>query len=110
VGAADVTTSVTTDGAHVGVAHTTASVVGAGAHVGTADVTTSVTDEVVVVRRASRLDAILHTQAKTALTALGWKPAIAAAAVAAAAAAQGAEVTLERLIFESLRRCPAPKA
>ena len=54
--------------------------------------------------------AILHTQAKAALTGLGWKPAIAHAAVAAAAAVQDAEVTLERLIFESLRRCPAPKA
>jgi hypothetical protein len=31
------------------------------------------------------------------------------AAVEAAAAAQGSETTLERLIFESLRRCPAPK-
>ena len=127
VGAADVTTSVTADGApmgvlnastsatgtgaHVGAAHTTILVVGAGAHVDVAGVTTSVTDGDVVVRRTSRLDAaILHTQAKTALTALGWKPAIAAAAVAAAAEAQGAEVTLERLIFESLRRCPAPKA
>jgi Holliday junction resolvasome RuvABC DNA-binding subunit len=59
---------------------------------------------------ASKLDAaILRTQAKAALTGLGWKPAIAHAAVAAAAAAQGAGVTLERLIFESLRRCSAPK-
>jgi predicted nucleic acid-binding protein len=111
VGAAHTTTSATGAGAHVGAAHTTTSVAGAGAHVGAADVTTSVTDEGVVVRRSNRLDAaILHTQAKAALTALGWKPAIAAAAVAAAAVAQGAEVTLERLIFESLRRCPAPKA
>ena len=60
---------------------------------------------------ASELDAaIVRTQAKAALTGLGWKPAIAAAAVAAAAAAQGAEVSLERLIFEALRRCPVPKA
>ena len=58
----------------------------------------------------SKLDVtILHTQAKAALTRLGWKPAIAHAAVSAAAAVQGAEVTLERLIFESLRRCPSPK-
>jgi predicted nucleic acid-binding protein len=58
----------------------------------------------------SDLDAaILRTQAKAALTGLGWKPAIADAAVAAAAAAQGAGVSLERLIFEALRRCPAPK-
>jgi hypothetical protein len=54
--------------------------------------------------------ATLRTQAKAALTGLGWKPAIATAAVAAAAAAQGAGASLERLIFEALRRCPAPKA
>jgi Holliday junction resolvasome RuvABC DNA-binding subunit len=60
---------------------------------------------------AGRLDAaILHTQAKAALTGLGWKPALAHAAVDAAAAAQGPDVTLERLIFEALRRCPVPKA
>ena len=60
---------------------------------------------------ASKLDvAILHTQAKAALTGLGWKPAIAHAAVAVAAAVRGTEVTLERLIFEALRRCPALKA
>jgi hypothetical protein len=58
-----------------------------------------------------RLDAaILCAQAKTALTGLGWKPAIAHAAVAAAAASQGVDITLERLVFESLRRCPAPRA
>lgn len=53
--------------------------------------------------------AILCAQAKAALTGLGWKPATARAAVAAAAAAQGTDVTLERLIFESLRRCPVPR-
>jgi hypothetical protein len=53
--------------------------------------------------------AILRTQAKVALTGLGWKPAVAQAAVTAAVA-QGADTTLERLIFESLRRCPTPKA
>jgi len=127
VGAANPATSITTGGArtsvvnastlatgadaHVGAADPTTSGAGSAAHVGAADVTTWVTDEDEDVRRSSRLDAaILHTQAKSALIALGWKPAIAAAAVAAAAAAQGAEVTLERLIFESLRRCPAPKA
>ena len=47
---------------------------------------------------------------KAALIGLGWKPAIANAAVSAAAAAQGTEFTLERLIFESLRRCPVPSA
>jgi hypothetical protein len=61
-------------------------------------------------KAVTKLDtAILRTQARAALTALGWKPAIARAAVDAAAAAQGPEATLERLIFESLRRCPAPK-
>jgi hypothetical protein len=53
---------------------------------------------------------ILCTQAKAALTGLGWKPAIAQAAVAAAAAARGAGATLEQLIIESLRHCPVPKA
>lgn len=58
---------------------------------------------------ARKLDAaILRTQAKAALTGLGWKPAIAHAAVAAAAEAQGDAATLERLIFEALRRCPTP--
>jgi hypothetical protein len=57
----------------------------------------------------SRLDtAIVHNQAKAALTGLGWKAAIAHAAVTAAAAALGPDVALERLIFESLRRCPKP--
>jgi hypothetical protein len=59
----------------------------------------------------SKLDAaILRTQAKAALTGLGWKPAIAHAAVAAAASTLGTQPTLERLIFESLRRCPMPTA
>jgi len=57
---------------------------------------------------ASRLEAaVLRTQAKAALTGMGWKPAIAQAAVAAAVAAQGAGSTLERLIVDALRRCPA---
>jgi hypothetical protein len=48
------------------------SIANSSAHVGAADVTTSVTDEGMVVRRSNRLDAaILHTQAKAALTALG---------------------------------------
>jgi len=60
---------------------------------------------------ASKLDVIIvRAQAKAALIGLGWKPAIAHAAVAAAAAAQGPEMALERLIFEALRRCPAPRA
>ena len=54
----------------------------------------------------ARLDAaIVRTQAKEVLVGLGWKSAIANPAVAAAAAALGAEATLERLIFEALRRC-----
>lgn len=62
-------------------------------------------------KAVSRLDAaILRTQARAALIGLGWKPAIAHAAVDAVAAAQGMEMSLERLIFESLRRCPTPKA
>jgi Holliday junction resolvase RuvA-like protein len=52
--------------------------------------------------------AIIRTQSKDALIGLGWKPAIAHAAVAAASAALGADATLERLIFEALRRCPQP--
>jgi HNH endonuclease/RuvA, C-terminal domain len=60
---------------------------------------------------ASKLDAaILRTHAKEALVGLGWKAAIAVPAVSAAATALGSEVTLERLIFESLRRCPIPEA
>ena len=59
----------------------------------------------------SELDvAVLRTQSKEALVGLGWKPAVATAAVAAASAALGAEVTLERLICEALRRCPRPTA
>jgi len=57
----------------------------------------------------TKLDAaILGTQAKEALVGLGWKPAIAQAASAAASAALGTGATLERLIFEALRRCPKP--
>ncbi len=52
--------------------------------------------------------AILGTQAKEALVGLGWKPAMAQAASTAAAAALGTGATLERLIFEALRRCPKP--
>jgi hypothetical protein len=79
-----------------------------GAHV---DATTSI-ERAATGGPTSKLDAaILRTQAKAALTGLGWKPPIAHAAVAAAmAAADGVDVTLERLIFESLRRCPTHKA
>jgi hypothetical protein len=60
---------------------------------------------------ASKLDvAILRTQACAALAGLGWKSAIAHAAVDAAIGAEGPDVTLQRLIFESLRRCPVSRA
>jgi hypothetical protein len=62
-------------------------------------------------KTVSKLDAAtLGTQARAALTGLGWKPAVARAAVESAANALGLQMTLDRLIFESLRRCPAPKA
>jgi hypothetical protein len=80
------------------------------AHVGAMSSAGPVEDTSVRASGTRRLDAaILRTQAKAALTGLGWKPAIAHAAVAAAVEAQGAEVTLERLIFAALRRCPTPK-
>jgi hypothetical protein len=95
----------------VGAADVTSSIANGSAHVGAAYATTSSAHASAVVHRPDTFDAaIFHTQAKAALTALGWKPAIAVAAVAAAIAAHGAELTLERLIFESLRRCPAPRA
>jgi hypothetical protein len=82
-----------------------------GAHHTTHATQSTAAQEDAHVDAASKLDAvILRTQAKAALTGLGWKPAIAHAAVGAAAAAQGADVTLEKLILESLRRCPIPKA
>jgi HNH endonuclease/RuvA, C-terminal domain len=83
---------------------------GTRAHVGAPDVISGASASAHV-GAVSELDAaILRTQAKAALTGLGWKPAIADAAVAAAAAAHGAGVSLERLIFEALRRCPSPTA
>jgi hypothetical protein len=88
---------------------TASSVAGAGAHVGALG-SRSMAAAGAESKTASKLDAaILRTQARAALTGLGWKPAIAHTAVDAAAA-QEVEMTLERLIFESLRRCPAPKA
>jgi hypothetical protein len=87
----------------------TTSVADTGAHVGAPGARTRAPGA--EIKTVSKLDAaILCTQARAALTGLGWKPAIARAAVDAAAAALGPEVTLERLIFESLRQCPAPKA
>lgn len=68
-------------------------------------------DSAAGVSTGADLDAAMaKTQAKAALTSLGWKPAIAGAAVAAAVAALGADVPLEELIVESLRRCPMPRA
>jgi HNH endonuclease/RuvA, C-terminal domain len=59
---------------------------------------------------STKLDvAVLRTQAKDALTMLGWKPATAQTAVAAAWTELGPEPTLERLIFEALRRCHQPR-
>jgi hypothetical protein len=122
------TTSVSSSGAHVGateetipvsrtstcsgVANRATSIANAAGHMEAANDGVPIIDARAHVGAASRLDAaILRTQAKAALTGLGWKPAIANAAVAAAvAAAQGTEVSLEQLIFESLRRCPSPKA
>ncbi len=49
----------------------------------------------------------LRKDTKTALEQMGWKPAIANAAANAAVAALGGETTLERMIAEALRRCPA---
>jgi hypothetical protein len=107
-GARGATSSATGAGAHMGAG--VPSKVEIGAHTGTANVTTSTRAGGALVGSASRLDAaILCAQAKAALTGLGWKPAIAHAAVAAAAASQGVDMTLERLVFESLRRCPAPR-
>jgi hypothetical protein len=106
VGAANVANAIT--GAHVGSATTPGS--STTLHVGATNVAASMANACAHVAAASKLDTvILQTQAKAALTGLGWKPAIAHAAVAAAAAVQGTEATLEQLIFDSLRRCPAPK-
>ncbi len=89
--------SLATAGAHVGAA------IHSNAHVG------AVANRNAHVGAPIKLDAaILGTQAKEALVGLGWKPAMAQAASAAASAALGAGATLERLIFEALRRCPKP--
>jgi HNH endonuclease/RuvA, C-terminal domain len=91
--------SIATAGAHVGAA------IHRNAHVG------AVANRNAYVGAPTKLDAaILGTQAKEALVGLGWKPAIAQAASAAASAALGTGATLERLIFEALRRCPKPNS
>jgi hypothetical protein len=111
VGAGAAPSSATRTGAHVGAGAAPSSTTRTGAHdLGAGAVPNSATRTGAHVGAPSKVEcAILCTQAKTALTGLGWKPAIAHAAVTAAAAAQGPEVTLERLIFESLRRCPVPE-
>jgi len=53
-------------------------------------------------------DAVLRTQARDALVALGWKPGIAKTAVEDAWAQVGTNVRIEVLIHEALRRCPKP--
>jgi len=82
----------------------------AGAHVGASGVISGASASAHVGGGRELDAAILRSQAKAALIGLGWKPAIAHAAVAAVAAAQGTGVSLERLIFDALRRCPAPSA
>ena len=110
-GAAEVTGAITSTGAHVAAADVTSSSGNASADVGAVRATPASAHAGAALHRPNRLDAaICHSQAKAALVALGWKSAIAGAAVADAAFAQGAELTLERLIFEALRRCPAPRA
>ena len=51
---------------------------------------------------------MLKTQAKQALVTLRFSKTEAATAVEAAATHVGRDPTLERLIFEALRRCPRP--
>ncbi|HEX2685604.1 MAG TPA: HNH endonuclease, partial [Kofleriaceae bacterium] len=110
-------------GAHVGATVAPIAHPNPGAHVGGVDIPSAnpgahvsatvgpIANLGVHVSAPSKLNAaILRTQAKAALTGLGWKPAIAHAAVAAAAAASGPDVTLEQLIRASLRHCPVPKA
>jgi hypothetical protein len=85
-------------------------VTGACAHVGTPSVTSDPCGSAHVGGVAKLDAAILRTQAKAALTSLGWKPAVAHAAVAAAMTARGPDLSLEQLIFEALRRCPTRNA
>jgi hypothetical protein len=104
---ADVTSSVATR-AHVGV-DAMSSVATADAHAGVDSTTRSVSATGVDGGTSGVSAAALREQAKAALIGLGWRSGVAHAAVAAAAT-QDTEMTLERLIFESLRRCPRPKA
>jgi hypothetical protein len=103
----------TADRLEVGRLAEPSSITKAGAHVGTV-VDSNACNGAAANRNAhvgtsTKLDAaIVRTQIKDALVGLGWKSAIAQAAAAAAFAALGTEATLERLIFEALRRCPKP--
>jgi len=53
-------------------------------------------------------EAAMRAQARDALAGLGWRPGIARAAVDEAMAHVGADVRIEQLIHEALRRCPKP--
>jgi len=85
-------------------------------HAGSLIITGTAPDRLEVQRReepaaeaATKLDmAMLRAQARDALVALGWKPAIARAAVDDAASHMGHDASLEQLIREALRRCPRP--
>jgi Holliday junction resolvasome RuvABC DNA-binding subunit len=77
------------------------------AHVGAASSETPRNDNDSSAASATKLQlATLRTQAKQALVGLGWKPAIAIPAVDAALVGQRAELTLEQVVHEALRRCP----
>ncbi len=52
--------------------------------------------------------AVMQAQARDALVGLGWKAGIARAAVEEASIDVGADVQIEQLIAEALRRCPRP--
>jgi hypothetical protein len=103
-----VATSSVATGAHVG-ADATSAVAAADAHAGVDRTTLSVAAVRVDGGTGGISAAGLRAQAKAVLIGLGWRPGVAHAAVAAAAA-DGVDMTLERLIFESLRRCPRPNA
>jgi hypothetical protein len=101
--------SVATSSVHMGACRESHQVIEANVHMGTRSGPSSEAQAGGHTGAHSKLNAtVLRTQSKEALVGLGWKPAIATAAVAAASAAMGTEVTLERLIFEALRRCPRP--
>jgi hypothetical protein len=55
-------------------------------------------------------DAIVRTQARDALVALGFKATTARAAVDQARSHVGSKATLEEMIREALRRCPRPSS